>query len=131
MRKTILTMLLVFVSSNAIAEWVGIDVAHDGTYIVYADPDTILREGNKVKMWTLSDYKTVPELSDVSPFLSLKLQREFDCKKKRIRILYTAHHAENMGEGETVSSDTYPGDWEPVAPDSIGEALLKLACKKR
>lgn len=131
MRKAILVVLLAVVSSSVMAEWVGIDVNHDGSYGVFADPATIIRAGSKVKMWTLNDYKTVSELNDFSPPISLKLLREFDCKKKQTRILYTTHHSENMGRGEVVDTNIKPHDWEPVGPVSVAGALLEFACKKR
>ena len=51
MPKAILMMLLAVVSSSASAGWVVVGV-HD-TSILYADPASIHRAGNRVKMWGL------------------------------------------------------------------------------
>lgn len=52
MCKFVLLVLLVMASSGAAAEWVkvGDSPAPDG-FDVYADPATIRRAGNMVKMW--------------------------------------------------------------------------------
>jgi hypothetical protein len=55
----LLITLLVLNSSPAYAEWVWISFTKsEGGYDVYADPDTIRRKGDLVKMWVLYDYKT-------------------------------------------------------------------------
>ena len=35
-----------------------------GGYTVYADPDTIRRKGDLVKMWILFDFKTVQRMAE-------------------------------------------------------------------
>ena len=62
MHKAILMILLVSVSSSAIAEWVEIAVSakeaeEEATMTAYADPDTIRKTGDRVKLWILADYK--------------------------------------------------------------------------
>jgi hypothetical protein len=59
MYKTILMMLLVAVSSSAMAEWVKVAEDEDGAY--YIDPNTIRRLGSKVNMWILHDLNSVEE----------------------------------------------------------------------
>ena len=58
MKKLLLTLLLAAVSSSAMAEWVYVAKNKEGTYAVYADPTTIRKAGNTVKMWGLDDHKT-------------------------------------------------------------------------
>lgn len=57
MRKAIVMLLLVVVSGSAGAAWVKIDGTDDET--TYADPATIRKAGNMVKMWSRFDFKTV------------------------------------------------------------------------
>jgi hypothetical protein len=52
-----LLMLLIVSSGPAYAEWVSIGSTDDGT-TAYADPDTIRRKEEIVKMWILFDFKT-------------------------------------------------------------------------
>ena len=127
MRKAILMMLLAVVSSSAMAEWVEVSGDEGGTFSVYANPATIRWTDHKVKMWDLYDYKTAKELAGKT-FMSVESQSEYDCKEKQQRILYTTTHSENMGRGEVVSASIKPHDWEPNRPNSVGEALWRIAC---
>ena len=52
----LLIVLLVLSSGAAYAEWVAIGSTDDGMAI-YADPDTIRRKDEMVKMWILFDFK--------------------------------------------------------------------------
>jgi hypothetical protein len=51
MRKAILMMLLAIVSSSAAAAWVPFGGGEIATPTIYADPSTILKSGNEVKIW--------------------------------------------------------------------------------
>jgi hypothetical protein len=63
--------------------------------------------------------------------MSIKSQEEFDCKEKKLRTIVYALHSVNMGEGEAIFSDSNPGKWEPVLPDSKMEKFLKIACGEK
>ncbi len=128
MRKAILMMLLAVMSSSAVAGLVEFGDTEDSN--VYADPSTIHREGNRVKMWILEDY-TTPKMDEIlGPFISVKRQDELDCKEEQSRTLYISFHSENMGEGEVVGIDETLGKWTPVIPESVGETQWKIACGK-
>ena len=53
MKKLLLILLLAVVTSSAMAEWVEFTEDDEETLTVYADPDTIQKTGNIVKMWSL------------------------------------------------------------------------------
>ena len=130
MRNTILMLLLAVVSGNAMAEWFFIE--GNEKQKAYADPATILKTDNKVKMWSMIDLKETAKLSDGKQFLSWKTQYEFDCKMRKFRMLAASMHSKNMGEGEVTNSlDFESPKWEAVPPDSEGEILWKFACKTR
>jgi hypothetical protein len=60
--KKILVLLLLMVSTNVMAEWTEVSSSNDVAGLtVYVDTGTIKRKGNKVKMWSLDDFKTVRE----------------------------------------------------------------------
>jgi hypothetical protein len=138
MRKTILILLAV-VSSNSMAEWVAV-TTHDSGYI-YADPSTIIRDGNQVKMWTLVDYKTPRVFGKLKPLMSMKSQIEFDCKEKLSRGISSFAYPENMGGGEAqnMSGAGIRGfdssqKRTSIPPNTIGPsgyAFWKFACEKR
>ena len=129
MRKTFLTMLLAIVSSSAVAGW--INVGGNEIYIAYADPATIRKSGNMVKMRNLADFKMVQPSDKGKPFMSQKMQSEYDCKEKRTRLLYFTWYSGNMSKGEIVLSGPGPSEWEPVTPLSVNAILWKFACGKR
>jgi hypothetical protein len=136
MNKFILIMLLAVVSGSAFAakwikpeEWVKLELISDH-FVVYADPTSIIRSGNKAQMRSLIDHKT-PLSRAGKTFMSLKAQHEFNCAGAQVRMLFTSVHSENMGKGERVATDYKIENWEPVQPLSISEALWKIACGKK
>ena len=127
-----LITFLVLSSRPAYAEWVDVSSAESyGGFTMYADPDTIRRKGELVKMWHLHDYKTVQTEAGKS-FLSLKSQSEFDCAEERVRLLAVTEFSGNMGKGNVVWSRYFAeGEWRPVEPESTGQTFWKLACGKQ
>jgi hypothetical protein len=129
MSKIALLVLLFVVSGNAIAdEWVAVN--HNEYATGYANPATIVKDGNISKMWSLVDFKTISKFIGGSPFMSVKLREEFDCKEKKLRTLVYSLHSEKMGEGEVIFSDSNLGKWELVLPESKMEEFLNIACGK-
>ncbi len=126
MKKLLLTLMLAVVSSSAMAEWV--KVSEDKLVTVYADPTTIRKLGNKVKMWVLVDYKKDEEEFGI---LSARLKEEYDCKEKKQRILFMAFYSGHMGKDETVEILSEPeGSWQQPLVGGLAEALLEFACGK-
>ena len=121
-------MLLAVVSSSAAAEWVA--VGRNETDTLYADPATIRRAGNMVKMWILFDYKT-PRDVDNNRYRSTREQIEVDCNEERERTLAASYHAGNMAKGEVIHVSSGPDEWHPVAPGSAAEVMWKFACGKQ
>lgn len=130
MLKAIVMMLLAVVSSSAAAAaWV--KVSSDGNGTTYVDSPTIHRAGNRVKMWSLADFKATQVLPTGKQYLSTKTRIEYDCKEERVRLLAVFAHSRNMAKGETVYIASHPGKWGPLAPGTKNENLWKLACGKQ
>ena len=115
------------------AEWVefaGREKATEKTasITVYTDPDTIIKTGNMVKIWSLTDYKKTEEESRVT---SARQKDEYDCKEKKHRILFIAFYTGHMGKGETVLIDNERGDWHQPLEGSLDKAILDFACRFR
>jgi hypothetical protein len=119
-------ILLLLLSSPALAAWKS--VGEDAAGTSYADPATIVRKGNTATMWSLINYRDFQRMVEVGYF-SQKTHTEYDCAAKQLRGLSLALHADRMGEGKVIYEDTSEHDWEPVVPDTLGETLLKVACK--
>ena len=94
--------LLILSCAPAYAEWAAVGSSENGGGVtVYADRDTIRRKGDLVKMWYLSDFKTIQTVAGNS-FLSEKDQSEFDCAEERTRLLAVTKFSGNMGRGQVV-----------------------------
>jgi hypothetical protein len=133
MHKLILMMLLAVVSSSALAaEWIyvaktGKKTAEADAFTAYADPTTIRKSGNMVKMWIMYDSKIATDRD----LISARTKEEYDCKKKQRRVLFVSYYSEHMADGETVSILNERKDWQQVLPDSVAEGVLKFACRFR
>lgn len=129
MRKVYLMMLLTVVCNSAMAELVA--VVSNETVTTYADTASIRKTGNKVEMWLLDDYKMIHRSKRGTPFMSRKVQGEYDCMAKLSRILYTFAYSGNMGAGAGAYYDPVPSPWGPVSTGSVGEIEWKFACGKK
>lgn len=129
MPKVILLMLLALPGNSVLAEWGRLDGGdvHQNTY---ANPATLRKNGNQVKMWSLSDFKVAQERFGKT-FLSSKRLVEYDCKEDQVRLLAYAWYSGNMGEGELVYSNADHGKWLPVVAESVDEHLWEMVCGKR
>ena len=130
--KKILVLLLLIVSTSVFAEWnkVGQSGA-DGDMTTYADSETIKRKGNKVKMWTMYDFKTVRKLEH-DRYLSMVTHDEYDCEEETLRILDVYWYSGNMKDGEIVYSQTnIKTEENSIMPRSVNESLFKIACGKK
>ncbi len=131
MKRLLLITLLVLSSGPAYAEWVVVakDIAEDGA-TTYADPDTICRKGELVKMWALFDFETVQTGGGTS-YLSMRVQRQFDCADERTRLLTGTWFLGNMGTGDISFHHDDKGMWRPVPPGSGLHALWTFVCSKK
>ena len=135
MKKIIVLLLLA--SSNlpmtVFAEWTKVGWSDDGEKTAYIDFQSLRKNGNKVKMWQLLDYKTVQIFpKDNTRHLSMLKRNEYDCSDETDRHLDMFWYSENMKEGEIVFS--YPNmKIEPraIIPGSIDETLFKRVCGKK
>ncbi len=101
MKKMLLTSILALIAHTVMADWSLVDENTDGSVTIYTDFGTIQKTENKVKMWSLGDFKTVKEFSGIE-FLSSKYQKEYDCKQEQMRMLAFTLFSANMGEGQVV-----------------------------
>jgi len=124
-----LITLLLLNSGAAYAEWVAIGSTDDGM-TAYADPDTIRRKEEMVKMWILFDFKTTQTVAG-HLMLSIKGQEEYDCDGKRRRVLTFLEFSGNMGGGQEVNSTSGEGTWVPVVPEGVVQMLWTFACGKK
>lgn len=84
-----------------------------------------------VKMWSLSDYKLTQTEASGKPYLSARVQREYDCQGEQVRTLHGSFHSGQMGGGAVVFSDSGAGKWIPIPPGTTGAFLWKIACGQK
>ena len=123
-------LLTLLVSSGpACAEWMSLGASDSGT-TVYADPATMRREGDLVKMLVLFDFKTKQTKADVS-YLSAKAQMEYDCAELRFEGHTVMYFSGNMGNGQLLDRSSGKGKRIRVVPGSLDHDLWNLACGKK
>jgi hypothetical protein len=130
MKKLLLILMLAVVSSSAMAEWVYFGEDGEGKAKIYVEPTTIRKSSNKVKIWTLFDFKSPLEKSSKG-IMSISSQFEFDCKEEQNRVIYEIHYPKNMGKGHMVADFNNPGTWMPNPPHSIHHAVSEFVCGKK
>lgn len=113
------------------AEWLSVDSKVEEGLTVYVDPDTIRRNEDVVKLWVLTDFKTIQSVPS-PPYLSAKSQREIDCAAKRIRLLAVTAFPGHMGSGERLYSYSDSKDQGiPIEPGSVAQSLWEVVCGKQ
>ena len=130
MNKLLIILTLAFLSTSTMAAWTRITKSDGFGVTVYADYDTIQRSGNKLKIWTLDDYKAIQEIDGVK-YLSIKTQEEFNCEGGQTRSIQHVAYNGNMENGQVVNSYDRTDKWRSVKPGSIGEIKSKAVCGKK
>ena len=125
-----LTLLLMLSSGPAYAEWVTVSVIDQAGATVYVDPATIHRQGDRVTMSELIDYRAIQTVTGTA-FVSTRLHREYDCAGDRHRTLAQTKWSGRMGTGSVMLTTSEVQTWEPADPGSIGKRLWKIACDKK
>jgi len=117
--------------------WVAVDRAYQSSSreMVYYDPKTIRRDGDRVTLWQLTDYKWMQGNAPFGAFmmgphrfLSTKTHKEFDCARNSVRILASSEFSQHMGTGIQNAVAVEQGYGQPVEPGSINQALWEVAC---
>ena len=127
MRRILLMMLLAVSGSDAMADWVKVGSNESDT--LFADPTTIIKTANKVKIQTLYNFKA-PLKTGSGTCLSAVAQIEYDCSTKQSRTLFFAFHSKSMGKGAKIFLDHETRQWEPARPGSTRETFWRFTCEK-
>ena len=127
--KTLLTILTVFFtvmfSPPSYAEWTKVSKNVTGATI-YVDLDRMRKVDGYVYYWALIDLPKPDEDGD----LSYKSYKQADCKLFRMKDVSASFHKEPMGGGPGESVNAENPKWEYPPPNTIGESMLKLACRE-
>lgn len=114
------------------AKWVSVGGNDEVT--VYVDTDSMRRVGTKAKTWLKWDWTKPQELPGTSLSKTYQFEKQLqisDCRDLTLAIAQGIRYADREGN-EVVDSYAVDGKaWkfsEP-APETIGESLVKFACK--
>lgn len=117
--------------------WLAVESAYQSPtrQLVYYDPKTMRRDGDRVTLWQLTDYKWMQGnapfgmfMMGPHRFLSTKTHKEFDCARNTVRLLASSEFSRHMGTGTQNAALVEQGFGQPVEPDSINQALWGVAC---
>ena len=93
---------------------------------VFIDPTTVQINGNYRRIWELQSYRE-PGPRGV---LSMKIHKEYDCKRDAARMLSYTMYKGKMGEGEQIGTVSNPGDWQDVSKNPGGKGGFRKVCQK-
>lgn len=129
MKRVVFALVLAILNGSAAAAWVSVNDSDD--FIAYADPATILRAGDRVRMWDLTDLKSSRPSPYGRRYSSSTAHSEFDCQDERMRTLHFSLHAGQMGEGDIIETVSESDRWLPVTPGSLLRILWQFACGRQ
>ena len=119
-----LVLAIALYPSVSFAEWTLVANENNGTR-AYILTESITRiDANNTQAWTKYDvrYSTDPQDKNL---LEIVILRQFNC---RLRISRYLQYTEYFKDGK-VQTDSMISSWKYVIPESIGEALLDIACQ--
>lgn len=122
--------LLGLLALASVPAWAGWQiVGTNGESNLFADNGPVRREGDKVRMWDMIDYREPQERDGVS-YRSMKVEVEYDCETQRFRNLSASLYPGRMADGEPVATYARPEAWQGIQPGSGIDLLAKFACGK-
>jgi len=126
-----LALLCLLVSTSAWADWVPIGKGPDFT--MYADPQSMHRNGNIATAWIMGDYVKTQKKRFPPPILwvefeSIKELKDFDCSKGMHRTQKTVVMSGRGGKGEPLYTFSSVPDFFPVPNAEIDIAQFNFVC---
>jgi hypothetical protein len=122
--KKLMFTLLWAVSTPVLAQWE--PVIETGLGTVYVRADGIQRDGDIRRVWVLIDRKSAAQ----SGSRSSRNLYELNCKDLRHRRIQAEAFSGQLAGGERTSVDNSPTPWKYPAPDTVDEAIMRLACAR-
>ena len=127
-RRLRLALLLLAASGAASADWTPV-APDNGIYAAYADRATVRRDGPFATMRGLYDFPRGDFTPEGARMFSTTVEREYDCREPRVRLMRYVDHAGRLGEGAVVTDAEGRRRWEAVVEGSLDLAYWKIACE--
>jgi len=90
----------------------------------FYDTNTVNRTGNKVQVWTVTEFRQ----RQAAGFLSTRSHKELDCKNLQERTMQFMAFTESTGQGKTVGEVNEANTWESIQPGTRNSRLLHMVC---
>ena len=129
MKKLLLILSLLLITTSAFAEWKFYDLSKSGG-MNYYDNSSITRNGDKVKVMHYANFSQDDELAKITKMGSARVLYEIDCVNKTREILEFKAFSKTDLKGDMTDSMNPKPEIENIVPNSIGAVLMKLVCKK-
>ena len=129
MKKLLLSLLTILITTNSYAEWKFYDISKTGGKHYY-DNSSIKRNGDKVKVMHYANFSQDDELAKITKMESARVLYEIDCVNKTREIIEFKAFSKIDLKGDMTDSMNLNPKIENIVPDSIGAVLMKLVCKK-
>ena len=129
MKKLLLSLLTILITTSSYAEWKFYDISKTGGKHYY-DNSSIIRNGDKVKVMHYANFSQDDELAKITKMASARVLYEIDCVNKTREILEFKAFSKTDLKGDMTDSMNPSPKIENIVPDSIGAVLMKLVCKK-
>tara|TARA_Y100001936_G_C16087853_1_gene683198 strand:+ start:294 stop:707 length:414 start_codon:yes stop_codon:yes gene_type:complete len=132
MKSLFIITTLLLLSNNVIADWEHISTIKDKKIIFYADPTTIKKSDNNIKIWIMADLQEPKEIPYVIKMVfSYKNLVEYNCVQNLERLIRTIGYSKNMAEGDIIYSINESAKWKPIVYDSYSSSIFNYTCKRR
>ena len=129
MKKLLLSLLTILITTNSYAEWKFYDISKTGGKHYY-DNSSIKRNGDKVKVMHYANFSQDDELAKITKMGSARVLYEIDCVNKTREIIEFKAFSKTDLKGDMTDSMNPKPEIENIVPNSIGAVLMKLVCKK-
>jgi hypothetical protein len=125
--------IFILMHQNAMAaNWV--EVAGSDSVTVSVDKDSMRKVGTKVKTWLKWEWTKPQDVSNTYPSKTYKTEKQLqvsDCANGTLAIAQGIQYSTDSN-GEVVNSYTFDERawrFSEAAPETIGESILRFACK--
>ena len=105
-------------------------IVDDKSAEIYVESDTIVRRGSIAGMRSLTNLKAGKDETAQFRFRSTIQNDEYDCDRRRTRLLGFTLHSGAMGQGSILSTASESTAWRLIEPGSWNERKWRLACDR-
>jgi hypothetical protein len=109
----------------AAAEWLPLTAGPDKA--IYVENQRILRAGTSVRAWVLTDYEQALLIRGTGAYSEVALW-EVNCQEQTATMRQVTSYDDHMGKGHSVETTLGDGEWRSATPNSIGHAVMTVAC---